>query len=60
MVEKHDVDLPQHLAKDWTDKQVTEMAQVAYALDHMWHHAVGPDWKNKVTIDSIKELYYRL
>ena len=60
MVEKHDVDLPQHLAKDWTDQQVTEMAQVAYALDHMWHHAVGPDWKNKVTIDSIKELYYRL
>ena len=60
MVEKHQVDLPQNLAMDWTDEQVTEMAKVAYALDHMWNHAVGPDWKRKVNIDTIKDLYYRL
>jgi 3-deoxy-alpha-D-manno-octulosonate 8-oxidase len=36
------------------------MAKVAYNLPHMWSHAIGPDWKEKITIESISELYRRL
>ncbi|HCW08582.1 MAG TPA: alcohol dehydrogenase [Cytophagales bacterium] len=60
MIEKHKIDLPQRLAKDWTDDQITAMAKVAYNLPHMWAHAIGPDWKEKITIESISELYRRL
>lgn len=60
MIAKHKIDLPQGLAKDWTDEQITAMAKVAYNLPHMWSHAIGPDWKEKITIESISELYRRL
>ncbi|MGC4023206.1 MAG: iron-containing alcohol dehydrogenase family protein [Cyclobacteriaceae bacterium] len=60
MIAKHKIDLPQGLAKDWTAEQITAMAKVAYNLPHMWAHAIGPDWKEKITIESISELYRRL
>lgn len=60
MLATHNVHLPQGLSNNWTDEQITAMAEVAYNLPHMWHHAMGPDWKEKVTIDSIKTLYKRI
>src|SRR5882757_705900 len=60
MIAKHKIDLPQNLSKDWTNDQITAMSKVAYNLPHMWAHAIGPDWKEKVTIESICELYRRL
>jgi 3-deoxy-alpha-D-manno-octulosonate 8-oxidase len=60
MLVKHKVTLPQGLSKNWTDEQITAMAQVAYNLTHMWNHAIGSDWKDKIRIDTIKELYKRM
>ena len=60
MVEYHKIELPTGLAKKWTDQQITDMAQVAYNLPHMWNHAIGTDWKEKITVEKIKELYKRL
>lgn len=60
MIIKHNIKLPQGLSRNWTDAQVTAMAEVAYNLPHMWNHAVGPNWKNTITVDSIKELYKRM
>ena len=60
MLAKHNVVLPQGLSKNWTDEEITAMAHVAYNLSHMWNHAIGADWKEKVTIDTIKELYKRM
>ncbi|MBN1251059.1 MAG: iron-containing alcohol dehydrogenase [Bacteroidales bacterium] len=60
MVRKHNIELPENLAAKWTDEQVTKMAEIAYALSHMWDHAVGENWKEKVTIDTIKDLFYRM
>lgn len=59
MLERHQIRLPQGLSAQWTDAQLTAMAEVAYNLPHMWHHAMGPDWKEKITVNSIKELYKR-
>lgn len=60
MLATHNVHLPQGLSKSWSDEDITAMAHVAYNLPHMWHHAIGADWKEKITIDSIKELYKRM
>ncbi|MCF6241028.1 MAG: iron-containing alcohol dehydrogenase family protein [Bacteroidales bacterium] len=60
MVIKHGIDLPKNMSKDWTDEQVTRMAEISYALSHMWDHAIGEDWKEKVTLDMIKDLFYRM
>ncbi len=60
MQEKHQVELPKNLSQSWTDEQITAMAHVAYNLPHMWNHAIGTDWKDKVTIESIEALYRRM
>jgi len=60
MIAKHKIDLPQNISKGWTPEQITAMAKVAYNLPHMWAHAIGPDWKEKVTVESIEKLYRRL
>jgi len=60
MLAQHQISLPQGLHRSWSDETITAMAQVAYNLPHMWNHAIGPDWKEKVTLDTIKDLYKRL
>ena len=60
MLVKHNVVLPQNLSAGWTDEQITAMAQVAYNLHHMWNHAIGTDWQEKITLNTIKDLFKRL
>jgi 3-deoxy-alpha-D-manno-octulosonate 8-oxidase len=60
MIAKHKIDLPQNLSKDWTDAQITAMTEVAYNLPHMWNHAIGLDWKEKLTVKDIEALFRRL
>jgi 3-deoxy-alpha-D-manno-octulosonate 8-oxidase len=60
MVAFHNIDLPQNLAAGWSEDEITAMAEVSYALGHMWTHAVGHDWKEKITLDTIKDLFRRL
>ena len=60
MLATHNVQLPQGLSKTWTEEEITAMAEVAYNLPHMWNHAIGANWKEKVTIDTIKTLYKRM
>lgn len=60
MVKQNNIDLPQNLSKDWTDDQISQMAEVAYNLPHMWRHAIGDDWETKWTRKDIEKLYRRL
>jgi 3-deoxy-alpha-D-manno-octulosonate 8-oxidase len=60
MLDKHNIELPQGLSREWSDEQITAMAQVSYNLPHMWNHAIGPDWKDKITLEDIKDLFKRL
>lgn len=60
MVAFHNIDLPQNLSAEWSEETITAMAEVAYNLPHMWTHALGYDWQEKLTLDDIKALYRRL
>ena len=60
MLARHSIQLPQGLSASWTDETVTAMAQVAYNLPHMWRHAIGEDWQDKISLDDIKALYRRI
>jgi 3-deoxy-alpha-D-manno-octulosonate 8-oxidase len=60
MLAQHNIELPQNLSKDWTEEQIEAMAEVAYRLDHMWKHAIGQDWKEKITLTDIRNLFKRL
>lgn len=60
MIEKHKIHLPKNLSKEWSEDTITKMAQVSYNLTHMWHHAFGANWKEKVSLDYIKDLFRRM
>jgi 3-deoxy-alpha-D-manno-octulosonate 8-oxidase len=60
MAVRHDIEIPRNLADGWSEEQVTQMAEVALALGHMWDHAIGPDWSQKVSLDRVKDLYRRM
>lgn len=60
MIRKHQITLPKGLAKEWSEDTITAMAQVAIRLEHMWNHAIGTDWKSKVSLDTVKDLFRRL
>ncbi|MFN5335542.1 MAG: iron-containing alcohol dehydrogenase family protein [Bacteroidota bacterium] len=60
MLAQHKIQLPQNLSKDWTEAQIEAMAEVAYKLEHMWKHAIGPDWKEKISKTDIQNLFKRL
>ena len=60
MLERFNVTLPQNQAAGWSDAEITAMAKIAIRLEHMWYHAFGPDWKNKVTMEYIENFYRRM
>jgi 3-deoxy-alpha-D-manno-octulosonate 8-oxidase len=60
MLAKHKIVLPTGLSKNWTDAEITAMAHVAYNLHHMWNHAIGTDWKEKIDIGFIESLFRRM
>ena len=60
MVKQFNVTLPQGLSKNWSEEQITDMAQVAINLPFMWRHAIGEDWESKFGLEDIKNLYRRM
>ena len=60
MLERFNITLPQNQAAGWSDEEITAMAEIAIRLEHMWNHAFGPNWKEKVTMEYIEALYRRL
>ncbi len=60
MTKKHQIVLPTGLSKNWSEETIASMAGVSLKLEHMWNHAIGKDWKNKVTLDWVKDLFRRL
>jgi 3-deoxy-alpha-D-manno-octulosonate 8-oxidase len=60
MVDYHKIEIPQNLSSGWTDEEIARMADVAYNLPHMWTHALGHDWKGKLTKEDLINIYRRM
>ncbi|MBP6313240.1 MAG: iron-containing alcohol dehydrogenase [Flavobacteriales bacterium] len=60
MVKHLNVNIPQDLAKDWSEETISAMTEVAYNLPHMWDHAFGPDWEKVLDRERIKAWYRRM
>lgn len=57
MKEKHNIELPQGICADLSDKDFDTMIKIALSLDPLWENALGKNWKNIATPKKIKELY---
>jgi 3-deoxy-alpha-D-manno-octulosonate 8-oxidase len=60
MIKKHNITLPQHLSKEWSDDTIAKMATVSYNLPFMWNHAFGDNYREIATMEYISDLFRRL
>lgn len=60
MLEKQDIKLPQNITAGIEDSKLEKMVDVALILEPLWENALGPEWKNVMTRERIKELYQQM
>ena len=60
MLERFEIDLPQKLSADWSDEIIEAMADVSLNLPHMWIHALGHDWHERIDRKAVQDLFRRL
>jgi 3-deoxy-alpha-D-manno-octulosonate 8-oxidase len=60
MVEKQGIELPGGLTAGLPDEQLDLMVATAFKLEHMWDHAFGKAWPDKVSPEWIRELFLRM
>ena len=60
MKEKHNIQLPQGICANLTDKEFDTMIGVALSLEPLWENAIGKNWKKKITPEVLKALYQKM
>ncbi len=60
MKAKHNIQLPQGLCADLSDKEFNIMTKVALSLEPLWENALGKNWKKTITHDTLKALYKKM
>jgi len=60
MVEKNNIDIPQHITKGLTDDQFNTMINVSLGMKPLWENALGKDWEKIMSRDKLRALYEKL
>ncbi len=54
------VNIPSGITAGCTEAEFDQMVEVAWALEHMWNNAFGPDWEKHISKEVVKELFKRM
>jgi len=60
MLERQGVRLPEGVTAGLSEEQMDRMVEIAWRLEHMWDHAFGKDWRQKVRKEWIRSLFERM
>ncbi len=60
MLEKQGIELPQGVTAGLSVEQLDLMVDTAFKLEHMWDHAFGKGWRERVTPGWIRDLFLRM
>lgn len=60
MKAKHNIELPQGVCADLSDKELDIMVNVALSLEPLWENAIGKKWKETITPQKLKALYQKM
>lgn len=60
MKAKHNIELPQGVCADLSDRELDIMINVALSLEPLWENAIGKKWKETITPQKLKELYLKM
>jgi 3-deoxy-alpha-D-manno-octulosonate 8-oxidase len=60
MMKRHDIRLPRGLTADLAEDKLEKMVDVALVLAPLWENALGPDWREKMPRQRIRQLFRRM
>ncbi len=60
MMKKHDISLPQHITAGLSDEKMEVMTTVALGLVPLWENCLGPDWKQLMPRERVRQLLARM
>jgi len=60
MVEKHQIEIPQHVCANLTEDQMETMISVSMGMVPLWENALGKDWEHVVTRKKLRNLYSKM
>src|SRR4051812_11889172 len=60
MVEKNNIDIPQHICTGRSDEDFDKMINVSLGMKPLWENALGKDWEQIMTREKLRELYGKL
>ncbi len=60
MVEKYQIEIPQGICKDCTDKEIDIMIDIALSLVPLWENALGEEWESVMTREKLKGMYLKM
>ena len=57
MVEKNNIDIPQHICAGLSDEDFDKMINVSLGMKPLWENALGKDWEKIMTREKLRALY---
>ena len=57
MVEKNQIDIPQHICAGLSDDDFNKMIDVSLGMKPLWENALGKDWEKIMTREKLRALY---
>jgi len=60
MMKKLGISLPKDLVKDIDEESLNKMVSITLSLVPLWENCLGPDWKNIMTKDKVKDLFRKM
>ncbi len=60
MVEKNNIDIPQHICAGLSDDDFDKMINVSLGMKPLWENALGKDWEKIITRKKLRALYEQL
>lgn len=60
MREMHGVPLPHGICSELGDDDLDNMISVALSLEPLWENALGPRWRQQVSVEKLKEIYRKI
>jgi 3-deoxy-alpha-D-manno-octulosonate 8-oxidase len=60
MVERNQVEIPQHVTRGLSDEDFDKMINVSLGMKPLWENALGKDWEKTMTRQKLRALYEKL
>ncbi|RSK38543.1 iron-containing alcohol dehydrogenase family protein [Mangrovimonas spongiae] len=60
MKKAHNIELPQGLCKNLSDKEFNTMIDVSLGMAPLWENAIGKNWEKTITREKLRALYEKM